>query len=298
VDVFPCLLLHLVRQGLDEVGPGQGIDGIGRPGLLRNDLLGPEGDLHRMVRRQTEDLVQGVRMQRLGPAQHRRQGLRGRPDDIVVRLLRREGTARRLGVETHPPGTGILGFIAVPHRLRPDPPRRPQFGDLFEEINVGIEEERKARGEFIHIQPLAADHVLHVFHPVPKRKGQLLHRRRPRLPDMVPADADGVPPGYVLRPEFHRVADQLHRGIGRTHQGLLGNEFLQHVVLDRPPNLRQGNPLELSRRAVHRPQGRRRRIDRHGRRHPVHGDPIHQLHEIFQGIDGDAALPAFPPGFG
>jgi len=63
-------------------------------------------------------------------------------------------------------------------------------------------------------------------------------------------------------------------------------------------DLAQRDAPEFRGGAVHGPERRRRRIDRHGCGNLVHGDAVDKLHEIFQRINGHAALSAFAPGLG
>ena len=80
-------------------------------------------------------------MQGLRPAQHRREGLDRGPGDVVHRLLRRQGHAGRLRVEPEPLRGGIGGPVAIPQPARPDATGCPEFRDLLEEVDVGVEEE-------------------------------------------------------------------------------------------------------------------------------------------------------------
>ena len=73
----------------------------------------------------------------------------------------------------------LRGPVALGHELPPDPPRRPELGDLLEEVGVAVEEERQARGEVVDAKP-AGERGLDVGHAVGDREGQLLDRRRPR----------------------------------------------------------------------------------------------------------------------
>ena len=91
-------------------------------------------------------------MQRLRSSQHCGQSLPGDPDDVVVRLLGGQGAPGRLGVEAKHPGARVFGLEAVLHDLGPEPAGSPVLGHLFQEIQVGVEEEREPRAEFIHIQ--------------------------------------------------------------------------------------------------------------------------------------------------
>jgi len=46
-----------------------------------------------------------------------------------------------------------LGAVDVAQPTRPDPPRRTELGDLLEEVDVGVEEERQARRELLDVEP-------------------------------------------------------------------------------------------------------------------------------------------------
>ena len=67
---------------------------------MRDDLLGAKGERRRLGRWEGEGLVERIRVERIGAAQHRRQCLQCRPNHVVVRLLRRQRHARRLRVES------------------------------------------------------------------------------------------------------------------------------------------------------------------------------------------------------
>ena len=73
-----------------------------------------ERDGGRLLRGETESLVEGVGVKRLGSAQSGRHRLYGGPDDVVLGLLGGEGRARRLGVETHPLGGRVCCAESVP----------------------------------------------------------------------------------------------------------------------------------------------------------------------------------------
>ena len=104
VDVVLGLALDLVGEVLDVVAAGQRVDGVGDAGLVGDDLLGAQGDADRCLGGQRQRLVAGIGVQRLGAAQHRRQGLQRDADDVVVGLLRRQRGAAGLGVEAQHPG--------------------------------------------------------------------------------------------------------------------------------------------------------------------------------------------------
>ena len=67
----------------------------------------------------------------------------------------------------------------------------------------------------------------------------------------------------MLCAEFHGVTDQFHRCFRGTHKGLLCNEFLEHVILDRSTNSVKGHSFDFGSGKVHGPECRCRRIDGH-----------------------------------
>ena len=155
-----------------------------------------------------------------------------------VRLLSgccgRQRHAGGLGVEAHPRRALVLGAVALGHQLVPDPPRRPELGDLLEEVAVAVEEEAEPRREVVDPQP-ACECRLDVGHPVGDRERQLLDRGRAGLADVVAADRDGVPARHLARPELDGVGHQPHRRHRREEEFLLGDELLEDVVLESCP---------------------------------------------------------------
>ncbi len=115
-----------------------------------------------------------------------------------------------------------------------------------------IEEEREARRKVIHIQP-GIDRRLDVGNAVRQREGNFLYSRAPGLPDMVAADADGIPPGHLICRKAEGIGDQAHGGPRRKDIGTPGHVFLQNVVLNRAPELRRRHALRLRDGDVHRP---------------------------------------------
>ncbi len=106
------------REGLDEVGASQGIHHVADLGLFLDDDLRVAGNPGREVRREVGGLVQGVRVQRLGAAQGRRERLEGRADHVVVWVLLREAPAGSLAVGPQDGGAGVLR-VELADRLVP-----------------------------------------------------------------------------------------------------------------------------------------------------------------------------------
>src|SRR2546427_772898 len=88
----PRSALHLGRQRLHIPTPAHRIHHVGHPGLVRQHLLRPQRQRGARRRRQRQRLIVGVRVQRLGPAQHRRQRLH-RHTHVIAR--------DRNGIEAH-----------------------------------------------------------------------------------------------------------------------------------------------------------------------------------------------------
>jgi hypothetical protein len=80
-------------------------------------------------------------------------------------------------VEAHQPGARVLGAIAVAQLARPDPAGRAVLGDLLEEVEMGVEEEREPRREVVDAQP-PLDRRVDVGKSVREGEGKLQNRVR------------------------------------------------------------------------------------------------------------------------
>ena len=120
--------------------------------------------------------------------------------------------------------------------LRPQPAGRAEFGDLFQEIVVRVEEEGELGGKFIHIQP-GLDGRLHVGDGIGQGESHFLHGGRAGLADVVAGDADRVPVRHFGLAVAEDIGDQAHGRRGREDICAAGNIFLQDVVLDRAAQL-------------------------------------------------------------
>ena len=107
--------LDLVGQRLDEVGAGEGIDGVGDARLVGEDLLRAQRDLRRALGGQRQRLVEAVGVQRLGAAADGGEALQRDAHDVVLRLLGGQRHAAGLRVEAQP--QRALGLVA-PKRSR------------------------------------------------------------------------------------------------------------------------------------------------------------------------------------
>ena len=147
-------------------------------------------------------------MQGLRPAHDRSQRFGGGPYNIIVGLLGGQRATCRLGVETHPPGAWILSFEPVSYNRSPHPSGCPELGNLFEKIEMRIEEEGKTRGKGINIQLLSFNDVLDICYPVSQSKSQFLDSGGASLPNVVTANAYGIPHGNMFGAELDSVAYQ------------------------------------------------------------------------------------------
>ena len=92
-------------------------------------------------------------MEALGASQNSGQCLKSGAHDVVLRLLGSEAASGGLGVESHEPRLRLFGLVFFPHVSGPDAPGGPVFGDLLEEIQMGIEEQRKPGSKCVNVQP-------------------------------------------------------------------------------------------------------------------------------------------------
>jgi len=262
-DVLPGLLFDLVGEGFDKVGAGEGVDGIRDSGLFGEDLLGSEGDGDGLFSGDGVGFVEGVGVKGLGSSQDSGQGLVGCSYDVIVGLLCGEGASCGLGMEAEHPGSGVFGHEAFSHDLCPHPSGGSKLSDLFEEVDMGVEEEGESWGELIDIE--ASLHGgFHIGDPIGQGEGQFLDGRGSSLPDVVAADADRVPARDLSGAVFDRIDDDSKRRSGREHEGLLGDKLFEHVVLDSPSDLLLAYPLFFGHYDVHSEKDGGWRVDGHG----------------------------------
>ena len=284
LEVLVRVRLQLVGQRLDEVGAAERVDRVGDAGLVRDHLLRAQRDPHGVLARQRERLVVGVRVQRLGAAEHAGERLDRRPHDVVQRLLGGQRHARGLRVEAHQPRLRVARPIGVAQLARPDPPRRAILGDLLEKVDVGVEEEAQTRREVVDVHP-ARDLLLDIRQAVLERERQLLRSRRTGLADVVAADRDRMPARHLTRRPLHHVAQQPHRRINRETPLLLRDVLLQDVRLDRAAQALARHPGLLRRDDVERHHDRRGRVDRHRHRDRAEVDAPEQRLHVVERVD-------------
>ncbi len=123
-----------------------------------------------------------------------------------------------------------------------------------------------------------------------QREGQLLHRRRPRLLQMVGADVHRVPLRQFARGEDRDVLDQPHRGRRRKHVSAARQIFLDDVVLDGAGEGGARRTLLVGHRDVERHQPRCGGVDGHRGVHGVERDAGKQCAHVAEMADRHADL--------
>ena len=144
---------------------------MGDAAFVKDDLLRAQRKRRALLGRQAERLIAGVAVQRLRAAEHGRERLDRHANDVVVGLL----------------GARVGGPEPLPHRPGPEPARRAEFRNLFEEAVVRAEEERDPLAELVHVEP-GVDRRLDVRAGVRERERHFLHGGRARFADVIAAD--------------------------------------------------------------------------------------------------------------
>src|SRR5208282_663974 len=98
-----------------------------------------------------------------------------------------EARTRGLGVEPKRLGAGLPDAEHVAGDPSPQASGRPELGDLLEEVAVGREEEGEPGKELVQVETALA-HGPDVGDRVREGEGDLLDRRRARLPHVVAGD--------------------------------------------------------------------------------------------------------------
>ena len=206
-------------------------------GLVRQDLLDSQRPLLVPRAREPQRLVPRRQLDRprasAAPERHR-QRLQHDPLHVVLRLGL--GQPQRVHLHAVAEAQRLLVGHAVPRtpQLLPQHAHRPQLRVLLDEAHAGVDEERDPPEHGRHARrrhPLGhrVQHGARGRH----RERDLLHRRRPRLLQVVGADVHGVPARDVLDRVGDHVRDQPHRRLGRERVGPAREVLLDDVVLGR-----------------------------------------------------------------
>lgn len=104
-----------------------------------------------------------------------------------------------------------------------------------------VKEETESRRKLIDMQS-ALDGRLDVCQPVGKGERQFLGGSCACFTDVIAADRYRIPLWHMAGGELNGIDDQTHRWFGREDILVLGDVFLQNIVLKRAAQLAQGMP--------------------------------------------------------
>ncbi len=244
-----------VGERLDEVRAAQRVGDPGHAGFVGQDLLGAQRERRGFLAGQRERLVPGRGEHRLHAAEHRGHRLVGHPHDVVLGLRRVQRRAAADAAEAEHRRLVRRRAVALPHDRGPTPPSRTVFGDLLEEVPVGVEEERDLRRELVDRHPAALDHGVAVGDAVGQGERHLLHRVGAGVAEVRAGHRDRVEPRHLGGAELDGVGDQPQRRLRRPDPGAAGGVLLEDVVLDRAGELFPRDALASRRRRRRTPAG-------------------------------------------
>src|SRR6476659_10188982 len=104
----------------------------------------------------------------------------------------------------------IAGLETFTHNSRPKSPRGAILGNLLEQVVMGVEEERKARGKIINIQT-SLQGCFNVSDTVRERESDFLHCSRTRFTYVVAANRDSVPVRHFAGTVSEDIGNQSQR---------------------------------------------------------------------------------------
>ncbi len=271
-------------------------------GLVCQNLLEPQAPLLVPLARQAERLVPGRQLHGPGAGgsgEHDRQGLEEDPVDVVLGLLL--GEAERVDLYPIAEGAELRIRDAVALLADPAPELREgaQLAHLGDEAQPGVDEEADAPD---HAREIGVGHLAAGLDGVEdgdrrgERVGELLHRRRAGLLQVVGADVDRVPERHLADGEGDHVGGELERGPRREDVGAARQVLLDQVVLHRAGELFPGGALPLGRDDIEREQPGGGRVDRHRGVHALERDALEQRQHVGQRADRHADPADLAPG--
>jgi len=281
-----------IGERFDGVRATDRIGGVGDAGLGGDDLLSAQSDQSSFFRGEGESFVHGIGVQRLAATQYGGERLDGDAHDIVFRLLRGERRASGLRVEAEEKRARIFGSEAVTHDFGPEAASGAKFGDFFEEIAVGVEEEGKLRREFVD-REAGVECGLNVGNTIGEREGDFLDRGGTRFADVITGDGDGVPFGKSIAAPGKNVGDDAHRGAHRIDVGSARDVFLEDIVLNGAGEFGEIGALFSCDGDVEAEKNCGRSVDGHGSGNAFERDLIEERFHVFERIDGYANLADF-----
>src|SRR5258705_8533690 len=175
----------------------------------------------------------------------------------------------------------IAGLETFTHNSRRKPQRGAILGNLLEQVVMGVEEERKARGKVINIQT-SLQRRFNVSDTVRERESDFLHCSRTRFTYVVTANRNRVPVGHFAGTVGEDVGNQTQRGPWWIDVSAARDVLLQNVVLQRAFNFVKGNVLLARYCQVEAKQRGSSCVDGHRSRNAIERNAVKQAQHVFQ----------------
>ena len=166
-------------------------------------------------------------------------------------------------------------MVTMLHFTRPQAPGGSEFGNLFEEVIVHVEEKGESRREGVHIEAGLHGRI-HIGESVVECKREFLNGCRACLPDVVPADADRMPLGDLSGTVGDCIDDDRDVRFGREEPLLLRDIFFQNIVLNRAAESVERDAAFFCHGQIHGKEYRGRSVDRHRGGDLVERDAVEQ----------------------
>lgn len=284
----PSAADDLVREGLDVVRAAPRIDDLADARLILDIELRVARNACREIRRQSNRLIECVRMERLRVPEGCPHCLHRRARDVVERILRRQRPAGRLAVRTQRHRLVVLRVERLDD-LRPEDARRTHLCNLHEVVLADRPEERETLCEVVDGKP-CLDARADVLEAVGQRVAELDVRRCPGLLHMVAGDGDAVELRHILRRVLEDVADDAHGHIRRVDVGVADHELFQNIILNCARHDLLVNALLLARDDEESENRQNRTVHRHRDGHLIKRNAREQDVHIQHGADRNARL--------
>ena len=277
---------ELVHLGVHDLGAGEDVGVLQQVALEREDLLEAQAPLLVPRSGQAERLVprrqlQGTRT-RVGRERHP-EHLEHDALDVVLRLLFGEPERVHLDAVAEASKGRVLDAVASATDLVPHRGEGSHLGDLLDEPDPRVDEERDAPNHARHLARRDLARVAHRVQDVDRggeSVGDLLDRGGAGLLEVVAADVDRIPLGHVVDREGDHVHRETPRGLGREDVGAAAQVLLDDVVLGGARQRGVVNALLVGERQVEAPDPRRGGVDRHRGVHLGEGYAGQQLAHV------------------
>ncbi len=141
----PGALGQLLDEAVHHLRALEDVGVLEQVGLVGEDLLDPQAPLLVPGTRQPHRLVPGRQLDRAGAgvaAEGHGEGLEHDPLDVVLGLGLGQAEAVDLDAVAEPQHLLVGDAVALAADLVPEPAHRPQLGDLLDQPDAGVDEER------------------------------------------------------------------------------------------------------------------------------------------------------------